>query len=236
MRSQATKPYRGILGMEGSTARRYAVNRASGQQMEGYRRQAAELTAGLPDGAAVLEVAPGPGYLSIEMARLGRVRVTGLDASATFVELAADAARKAGVAVEFRLGDAAALPFDTGSFDLVVCQAAFKNFSRPGRALAEFHRVLRPGGTAVIHDMTRDASGAAIAEEVRTMELGAGSAAMTRLILGQLRRRAYSPSQFERMVAASPFRTCEITTKGIGMEITMKKPPNGSPVHARSDA
>lgn len=225
MTRQATKPYRGILGMEGGIARRYAVNRGTEPQMDGYRRQAAELTASLPDGAAVLEIAPGPGYLAIEMARPGRLRVTGLDASETFVELATDAARKAGVAVEFRVGDAADLPFDTGSFDLAVCQAAFKNFSRPARALAEFHRVLRPGGTAIIQDMSRNASGAAIAEEVRGMELGAGSAAMTRLILGQLRRRAYSPAQFERLVTDSPFRTCEITTQGIGMEITMKKPP-----------
>jgi ubiquinone/menaquinone biosynthesis C-methylase UbiE len=209
--------------MEGGIARRYAVNRGSESQREEYRRQAAELTAGLEDGAAVLEIAPGPGYLAIEMARTGRFRVTGLDVSATFVELATAAARKAGVNVEFRVGDAAGLPFDTGSFDLAVCQAAFKNFSRPARALAEFHRVLRPGGTAIVHDMSRDASGSDIAEEVRGMGIGAGSAAMTRVILGQLRRRAYSPSQFERLIADSPFRTCEITTGGIGMEVRMVK-------------
>jgi ubiquinone/menaquinone biosynthesis C-methylase UbiE len=149
--------------------------------------------------------------------------VTGLDVSTTFVELATTAARKAGVTVEFRVGDAADLPFGTGSFDLAVCQAAFKNFSRPARALAEFHRVLRPGGTAIVQDMSRDASGSAIAEEVRGMGIGAGSAVMTRLILGQLRRRAYSPSRFERLVAGSPFRTCEITTAGIGMEVRMEK-------------
>lgn len=60
--------------------------------------------------------------------------MTGLDVSTTFVELATAAARAAGVNVEFRVGDAADLPFDTGSFDLAVSQAAFKNFSRPDRA------------------------------------------------------------------------------------------------------
>lgn len=223
MMRQATRPYRGILGMEGGIARRYAVNRGSGPQMEEYRRLAARLTAGLSDGAAVLEIAPGPGYLAIEMARSGRVRVTGLDVSTTFVELATAAARKEGADVEFRVGDAADLPFDDGSFDLAVSQAAFKNFSRPGRALAEFHRILRPGGTAIIQDMSRDASGSEIAEEVRGMGIGAGSAVMTRVILGQLRRRAYSPAQFERLVAGSPFRTCQITTEGIGMEVRMER-------------
>lgn len=88
---------------------------------------------------------------------------------------------------------------------------------------AEFRRVLRLGGTAIIQDMSRDASGSDIAEEVRGMGIGAGSAAMTRVILGQLRRRAYSPSQFARLVAGSPFRACEITTEGIGMEVRMTK-------------
>src|SRR6266508_6067161 len=64
--------------MEGATARSYARLRRSGNQPEQYRRQAAELTAGLPDGADVLEVAPGPGYLAIEIARLDRYQVTGL--------------------------------------------------------------------------------------------------------------------------------------------------------------
>jgi ubiquinone/menaquinone biosynthesis C-methylase UbiE len=221
--SHAAKPYRGLLGMEGGIARRYAVNRGSGPQLEGYRRQAAELTAGLEDGAAVLEIAPGPGYLAIEMARPGRLRVTGLDVSTTFVELATAAAREAGVNVEFRVGDAADLPFDSGSFDLAVCQAAFKNFSRPARALTEFYRVLRPGGIAIVHDMSLDASGSDITTEVRGMGISAGSAVVTRVILGQLRRRAYSPAQFERLVADSPFRTCEITTEGIGLEVRMTK-------------
>jgi ubiquinone/menaquinone biosynthesis C-methylase UbiE len=38
-----------------------------------------------------------------------------------------------------------------------VCRAAFKNFTEPVKALAEMRRVLRPGGTALIIDMRRDA-------------------------------------------------------------------------------
>ena len=221
---QASKPYRG-LPMEGGVARRYANLRRSDKQAELYRRQAVELTAGLGDGADVLEIAPGPGYLAIEMARPGRFRVVGLDVSTTFVGLATAAAREAGVDVEFRAGDAADMPFDDDSFDLAVSQAAFKNFSRPGRALAEVHRVLRPGGTAIIQDMDRDTTASGIADEVKGMGLGRGSAAMTRMILNYLRRRAYSPTQFERLVADSPFQTCEITTAGIGMEVRLHKPP-----------
>lgn len=210
--------------MEGFIARWYARIRGTESQLAEFREQASHLTAGLPDGARVLEVAPGPGYHAVEMARLGRFSVTGLDISRTFVDLASDHARRAGVSVDFREGDVSRMPFDADSFDLVVCQAAFKNFRRPVAALDEMHRVLRDGGVAVIQDMNRAVSGADIAREVRRMRLGGFNAFMTRRSLAMLRRRAYSPALFERLAAESAFRTCRITTDGIGLEVRLTKP------------
>src|SRR5258708_35994485 len=117
--------------MEGGLARWYARLRCSGNQIEESRKQAVQLTGGLPVGARVLEVAPGPGHLAVEMARLGRVQVTGLDISRTFVQIASENAREAGVSIDFRQGDAAVIPFQSESFDLLLCQAAFKNFMHP---------------------------------------------------------------------------------------------------------
>jgi ubiquinone/menaquinone biosynthesis C-methylase UbiE len=216
------KGYKG-LPMEGFVARWYTGIRRSGSQIEEWRKQAAQLTGGLPSGADVLEVAPGPGYFTIEMARLARLHVTGLDISHTFVEIASEHARQAGVSVDFRQGDVSAMPFAAGSFDLIVCQAAFKNFSRPGKAIDEMYRVLRDGGTAVIQDMCKDASDAAIRDEVNPMRLNPVNAFMTRRALGMLRRRAYTQEQFERLAAASAFGGCEISTSGIGMEMRLKK-------------
>ena len=210
--------------MEGRMARWYARTRGSASQLAECRRQAARLTAGLPDGARVLEVAPGPGYHAVEMARTGRLQVTGLDISRTMVEIATDNARQAGVSVDFRRGDVSAMPFAADTFDLLVCQAAFKNFKQPVRALDEMHRVLRPGGTAVIQDMNRDASSAEIAREVRGMRLNPFNAFMTRLILSTLlRRRAYSPLRFERLVAQTAFGACDVGTAGIGLEVRLTK-------------
>ena len=209
--------------MEGPIARWYARVRGSQSQLEAYRKQASQLTAGLPQGARVLEVAPGPGYLAIEIARLGGFQVTGLDISRTFVEIAAENARQAGVAVEFRQGDVAEMPFANESFDLVVCQAAFKNFTLPRSALAEMHRVLRSGGTAVIQDMSRDATHADIDREVKGMELGRISTFTTTATLEMLRRRAYSAAQFERLAGQSPFQTCAVRTEGIGLEVRLNK-------------
>jgi ubiquinone/menaquinone biosynthesis C-methylase UbiE len=209
--------------MEGFVARWYAAIRNSGNQVAEYKTQASRLIAGLPAGADVLEVAPGPGYLAIEMARTGRVHVTGLDISRSFVEIATKNAKQAAVSAEFRQGDAALMPFGAESFDLVVCQAAFKNFTQPRSALAEMYRVLRAGGTAVIQDMSRDASHADIEHEVRKMELGRLSSLMTKTTLEMLRRRAYTPAQFDNLVVDSPFLTCDIQKEGIGLEVRLVK-------------
>jgi ubiquinone/menaquinone biosynthesis C-methylase UbiE len=214
------KGYKG-LPMEGMVARRYDKLRRTESQREGWRKQAVELTAGLPDGARILEIAPGPGYFAIELARLGRFRVTGLDISRTFVDIARENARQAGMSVDFQLGNAADMNFPACAFDFIICQAAFKNFSQPGKALEEMHRVLRGGGTAVIQDLRKDASDAAIREEVAAMHLSWVGALVTRRILRGLRRRAYTKEQFEQMAAASPFGGCETSTSGIGVEVRL---------------
>jgi ubiquinone/menaquinone biosynthesis C-methylase UbiE len=210
--------------MEGLVARWYARIRGTESQLEAYRKEAKRLTSSLPAGARVLEVAFGPGYLAIELARLGRVQVTGLDISHTFVEIASQNAKDAGVTADFHQGDSAVMPFETGTFDLIVCQAAFKNFIHPGSALSEMCRVLRAGGTAVIQDMSSDATHGDIEGEVKGMHLGWVSSFTTKATLEMLKRRAYSPARFQQLAAESPFQTCTITTEGIGLEVRLQKP------------
>src|SRR5262252_9204690 len=98
------KRFKLVPEMEGRIARWYARQRATESQMEAFCKQAAELTRGVPGGAWVLEVAPGPGYLAVAIARPGRFHVTGLDISKTFVAIARENARQAGVEVDFRHG------------------------------------------------------------------------------------------------------------------------------------
>lgn len=210
--------------MEGRSAHWYARVRGTPSARAESRREAARLAEGLADGASVLEVAPGPGYLAIEIAQLGQFRVTGLDISRTMVEIASENARETGVNVEFRQGDASEMPYDDACFDLIVCQAAFKNFRQPLSALNQMHRVLRGGGRAVIQDMSRDASNAEIKREVAGMGLSPLNRVMTRLILSTtLRRRSYSPARFRALVAQSAFASCEISTAGIGLEVRLTK-------------
>jgi ubiquinone/menaquinone biosynthesis C-methylase UbiE len=207
--------------MEGFIARWYARNTASA--MDSFRSEAAALAARLTEGAAVLEIAPGPGYLAIELAKRGRFRIAGVDISETFVEIASANARQAGVAIDFRKGDAAHLPFADASFDFIVCRAAFKNFADPIGALCEMHRALAPAGEASIIDMRKDATDAAIAREVEGMKLGLVGGAVTRATLRGLRGRAYSQEAFEKMIAQSPFGRADFVAKGIGFTITLRR-------------
>ena len=217
--------------MEGAMARWYARQRGSANQRETYRKQAAQLTRGLSDGADVLEVAPGPGYLAIEIAQLGRFHVTGLDISRTFVDIATQIAGQEKVQVDFRHGDVESMPFESDTFDLIVCQAAFKNFGRPVVAINEMHRVLRPGGRAVIQDLSRDASAADIAEEVRRMQTGRVNGFVIRRTLAGLRLRAATRDRLQGLAAASAFGGGEILVDTITMEVRLNKrvaaAPNG---------
>lgn len=219
--TRTAKAYKGV-GMEGVIARWYATS--TGKDRRRHEEQARQVLEYATAGASILEVAPGPGYTSIELARTGDHTVTGLDISATFVEIARRNAAEAGVQVDFRQGNAAAMPFDPDSFDLVVCCAAFKNFADPVRAIQEMHRVLRPGGRALIIDLRRDVSAQAVDDEVAHMGLGAVNGAVTRYVLRSwLPRRAYVKSEFEDFAARADFRETEIRETPMSLEVELRK-------------
>jgi ubiquinone/menaquinone biosynthesis C-methylase UbiE len=220
MITNAKKGYKG-LGMEGFIARWYARNTEGASR---HREVADRIAGSLTEGAHVLEVAPGPGYLAIELAKFGRFQVAGLDISKTFVQIASDNAAKAGVAVTFHHGDAAAMPFSADVFDLIVCMAAFKNFTEPVRALNEMYRVLNSGGKALIIDLRPDVSDEAIVAEVKKMKLSWLSSLMTKLTFKHmLRKRAYSREELRDMVSQTPFKTCDIREESIGFEVCLGK-------------
>src|SRR5271163_2096145 len=156
------KAYKG-MGMEGSTARWY--DRTTRKDLPEIRSLAVRISQAIRPGAEVLEVAPGPGFLSIELAKRG-LQVHAVDISRTFVDIARRNAAAEGVNVRFELGNAAALPVEDASVDFVVCRAAFKNFTEPVKALAEMRRVLRPGGTMLLIDLRRETPMAEIQQYV----------------------------------------------------------------------
>lgn len=114
----------------------------------------------LRPGERVLDVGAGPGFLVAEMAeQVGPTgHVTGLDISDSMVALARQRCVQAPIASRTAIvkGDAAALPFSSGSFDVGVSTQVYEYVPNISAALAELHRVLRPGGRALILDTDWD--------------------------------------------------------------------------------
>jgi len=212
------KAYKG-MGMEGATAKWYAS--LTRKSMEDFKALARRVADQVTAGGRVLEVAPGPGYFAVELAKLGRQKVTGLDISRTFVEIAKRNASEAGVAVDFRQGNAAAMPFDDESFDFILCRAAFKNFAAPVDALREMYRVLAKGGQALIIDLRRDASKESVDQAIDEMGVGFVNMVITKLTFRfMLLKRAYTKSEFEQFLSQTKFGPVEIWEDLIGLEVS----------------
>jgi ubiquinone/menaquinone biosynthesis C-methylase UbiE len=216
-----TKAYKGI-GMEGVVATWYA--RITRRDLAEVQALAKRISEELAEEASVLEVAPGPGYFAIELAQLGRYKITGLDISDTFVRIARQHAREKGVQIDFRRGNASSMPFKDRSFDRIVCRAAFKNFTDPVGALQEMHRVLTEGGLALIIDLRRDTPKPEIDAYVNRMKIGKLNAAFVKWTFRlMLLKRAYTREDFERFIEKSGFPKSQITDAPIGFEITLTK-------------
>jgi arsenite methyltransferase len=124
---------------------------------ERLTRRLAQL-AGIGRGQRVLDIACGSGATALLLARELGCDVAGVDLGARAIAQAADAARAAGVAarVRFMRGDAEELPFPDAGFDVALSECSLCTFPDKRRAMAEMARVVRPGGTIAIADVTAD--------------------------------------------------------------------------------
>jgi len=209
-------------GIEGMMANWYAANTA--EMMKDYVELAQRMATDVPQGSAVLEVAPGPGYFCIELAKRGSYAITGLDISHTMVKIAVKKAAEAGVNIGFQQGSASSIPYPAASFDFLLCRAAFKNFARPVEALKEMHRVLKPGGRGLIIDLKRNASPQEISQGIDAMGLTWFNRILTKLVFkGMLLRSAYTKEEFQQMLWEASFGNVEINENYMGFEIWMTK-------------
>jgi ubiquinone/menaquinone biosynthesis C-methylase UbiE len=219
--TSSAKPFKG-KGMEGAVARWYAS--LTKKSIADFRALARRTVEQIPPQSSVLEVAPGPGYFAIELAKLGDYRITGLDISQTFVDIARTNAADAKVRVDFRRGNVSDMPFADAAFDFIMCRAAFKNFTEPYRALVEMHRVLKPGGRALIIDLRRDTSNELIQQAVDDMHLGMVNGLVTKLTFRfMLLKRAYTRTELETLISETKFDGVEIREDLISLEILLSK-------------
>jgi SAM-dependent methyltransferase len=121
---------------------------------DAFKQSLVERTA-LRPGHDVLDLGCGTATLTLMVkAACPTARVTGIDGDPAILELAHAKVRAAGLAVELRQGMAYDLPFPPASLDRVVSSLVFHHLADAdkARALAEVHRVLRPGGELHIAD------------------------------------------------------------------------------------
>ena len=143
-----------VQRMFAAIAHRYDLNNRlhSFGRDQAWRRAVVRL-ADVGSGDEVLDVACGTGDLTEAFARVRPAGVTGLDFTAAMLDLARDKARRLpGDCPEpaYVQGDAEHLPFDDRRFDIASIAFGIRNVSDPAGAIAEFRRVLRPGGRLLI--------------------------------------------------------------------------------------
>jgi cyclopropane fatty-acyl-phospholipid synthase-like methyltransferase len=134
-------------------------------------------TLGLRAGERVLDAGCGTGETAVYLARTHDVAVTGVTISQYEVGRANERAAAAGVGAQvgFDHGDYHQLSYPDGSFDAVLALESLQNASDLATVLAEFHRVLRPGGRLTFSDLCLGAPGdpARLAKFVATLKLPA---------------------------------------------------------------
>jgi SAM-dependent methyltransferase len=110
---------------------------------------------GVQPGAALLDVACGSGQLALVAARRG-ARVSGIDIAVNSIQAARARAAAEGLDARFDEGDAEALPYPDGSFDVVASIYGAMFAPRPELVAAEMRRVCRPGGRIAMGNWTKD--------------------------------------------------------------------------------
>jgi 2-polyprenyl-6-hydroxyphenyl methylase/3-demethylubiquinone-9 3-methyltransferase len=158
-------------------------------------------------GLSLLDIGSGGGLLAEPMARLG-FAVTGLDASARNVKVAATHAAEQRLAIDYRQGSAEAMAETGASFDMVLAMEVVEHVADVGLFVRACGRLVKPGGLVVIATINRTPKAFALAI------LGA------EFVMGWLPRgthayeRLVRPEELEAVLAASGLTVREIT--GVG--------------------
>jgi ubiquinone/menaquinone biosynthesis C-methylase UbiE len=150
-----------------------------------------------------LDVGTGTGLLAIELAKgIRGLEIIGLDLSDVVLELARDNARESEVTsrVTFECGNAEDMPFEDGTFDLVISSNTLHLLENPIRMFNEIQRVLQPTGRFFISDFRRSWLG----------------------ILTKHIRASYSPQELEDLSGQSKLRNWEVKDRFLWLNVVSK--------------
>lgn len=148
---------------------RFDPEAESGKLIDAEHRARYHWAAQIAAGKRVLDAGCGLGYGIEILSSAGAAEVIGLDLNAEAVE---EARRRINGAGPIQQGDIQGLDFGDDSFDLVVCFETIEHVEEAPAALAEFHRVLRPGGVLLLSSPNPDAYPSGNEHHVREYKAG----------------------------------------------------------------
>jgi demethylmenaquinone methyltransferase/2-methoxy-6-polyprenyl-1,4-benzoquinol methylase len=162
-----------------------------------------------------LDLACGTGDIAFGLAARG-ASVTGLDVTHRMLQLARAKARPSGPRVRFVAGDMMTLPFGSHRFEIVTTGYGIRNVPLIAPAIAEIHRVLRPGGVFLSLDFNRPSNAAVRAVYLTYLTL-VGSALGFALhrdrdtyrYIPESIRRHPGAERITQMIRSQGFATCE---------------------------
>jgi len=176
----------------------------------------------------LVDVGTGTARLLVKLAQrsgLEKIRMIGLDYFEDMLAQARATVSESGMTgrIDIVQGDAHQLPFPSESVDFVISRSTIHHWAQPIRALAEIHRILNPGGVALIHDIRRDPNPDVFKEFSRKREQ-AGITVPCRL------DEKYTPQEVSEMLREAGLlehASIAAPTQGpgaLGFEVRIKKP------------
>ncbi len=208
-------------GVEGYFAIKYAEFARNSEEMQNEYRRLAEKVVSLFEGGKLLEIGPGPAYVSIEIAkRLPKVEIIGLEISDTMIEIAKKNAKEHEVSEKITLkkGDASKMPLEDSEFDFVITSGSLHHWKKPTQVVDEIYRVLRPGCRALVSDLMKDAPKEKVDDFANKID-----SKLMRWGLKHSFKESYTARQIEQMIKSTHFREIEITEEEISMGIILRK-------------
>lgn len=169
------------------------------------REIARDLTSRLKEGR-LLDAGTGPGRQLREIHRLNpAIELYGLDISRAMIDRARQ--NLSDIPVNLRQGSIEETEYETGFFDMVTCTGTFYLWQHPETGLNEVHRILKPGGAAVLFESYRDYDRAGLDEGLNQnfADLGLLRRLLAPMFLRKQLRMTCAFDEFARIIDRTAF-------------------------------
>ncbi len=159
----------------------------------------------------VVDIGCGPGYLAAKMAHdLREAQIVGLDINPYMVTMAKGNRSRLSADYALVLGDVSALPFASGSANVVVTSLSLHHWADPAQAFEEIYRVIAPGGRLVVLDPRRNAPWLVfLAFRIGQSLFSPSAIRRTNGAVGSL-WASYTRSELQRLLATQPFEQVKV--------------------------